>query len=141
MTEDIDIDQPIDTFNYLDIETVPVIGIEKITKLTWGRFDILIKRYYGRNAVIADHLKLVLDFNSIADVSQVLVGQVINFPDMYTLLKRLSFSDETTDIPGVGSTEIPTVQSIKSNVTIAQPVLNIEMKPVAYDDSTGIITF
>lgn len=140
MLTDEQFDTPISTYIYTDLSLVDVVATERITKNNWGRFDGIVKKYYGRRADANKYVKLLLDFNNIPDATQVSIGTIIRIPDMQSLERIISI-DESDLCPGVNSSTEIIKKGISSDQTTAQPILAITMESVKYDASKGVITF
>lgn len=123
---------------------IPLIDTVKIDNLLYGRFDIIMNRYYkGR----MDFIQLVMDFNKISDPIEIKIGAIIELPDLFALEDLTSVNNilDTDIIPGVNET--PNSRTVnnsmagnnKSLQTTAVPKLKIKKEPVSYDSETGVL--
>lgn len=140
-------------------DTIPVLDSVKITDLTWGRLDLIVLKHYSGllQASPADSLflfyQLLLDFNNITDPTNLKMGQVIDIPDLVTLLEyieTLLLEGAEQKIPGIISTqkyhtasgEIIEHLPVKQNVIYGIPKLKTHsQKKVTYDPETGKAIF
>jgi len=139
---------PVDQlFNQLPIIDIPLINIVKIDNNLFGKFDIIINRYYGGDMRI---LPLLLAFNKITDQTEVKLGTILELPNFDILFNQLTPNTILSDnnIPGISKTmdnKIINNETIKAtnstNLTTASPKLQITLKKVSYDLETGILSY
>ena len=139
-------------------DTIPVLDSVIITDLTWGRLDLIVLKHYAGllQAAPADSLfsfyQILLDFNNITDPTNVKIGQVIDIPDLVTLLQYIETSTvyDGGHIPGVVSPQKyhnATNESVEhipvsQNVIYGIPKLKTHtQKKVTYDPETGKAIF
>lgn len=122
----------IDKYYIENIDKIILIGAIKITPDLFNNIDNIILKYYGT----IEYLPLLMLFNNISDLTSIKIGTLIKLPDINSLIDNVYIVDDTINI-SLQTNKI----NIKSNKTTASPKLNISMKKVNYDDSTGIISF
>ena len=146
--------QIISDYIYQNKESIPIIDVVKVTKDSWGRLDIIIFEYCDGKM---EFLPILMDFNKIANPFTVPIGTLINIPDYQYIIESIKtntvFNADNNDdvnIPGVSNSMACITQNklnIKQGVnknsdkTIGIPKLNVTLKKVNYDSSTGIITY
>lgn len=141
-----------------DRDTIPILDSVIITDLTWGRLDLIVLKHYAGllQAAPADSLfsfyQILLDFNNITDPTNVKIGQVIDIPDLVTLLQYIETPGEDFDqkIPGLVSVqkyhnatnELGEHIPVRQNVIYGIPKLKTHtQKKVTYDPETGKAIF
>ena len=148
-------------------DTIPVLDSVIITDLTWGRLDLIVLKHYSGLLQASPEgslflfYQLLLDFNNITDPTNLKMGQVIDIPDLITLLEYIETplreDAESTGqspfeqkIPGIISTqkyhtasgEIIEHLPVKQNVIYGIPKLKTHsQKKVTYDPETGKAIF
>lgn len=146
--EDFGSNQIISDYIYKNKESIPIIDVVKVTKEIWCRLDIIIFEYCDGNM---EFLPILMDFNKIANPFDVPVGTLINIPDYQYIIEQLEINTVDTEIPGV-SNSMACIEQNKINMdlnnankntdkTTGIPKLNITLKKVSYDSSTGIIKY
>lgn len=145
--EDFGNNQVISDYIYQNKESIPIINVVKVTKDSWGRLDIIIFEYCDGQM---EFLPILMDFNKITNPFNVPVGTLINIPDYQYILESIKTNTIDTQIPGVSNSMVCLEQN-KTNIkqgitknsdkTVGIPKLNISLKKVNYDSSTGIITY
>lgn len=144
------IDEFEETFVYQYIyenkNNIPILDTIKINDFLFGRFDIIINKYYHNKI---EYLPLLLDFNNITNPIDVNIGRLIDIPDFdYVIqnLKKCNIFDNNI-IPGVNNSmnnqEVNNIKLTENNKskTTAIPKLKITQKNVSYNKETGIITY
>lgn len=141
-----------------DRDRIPVLDSVIITDLTWGRLDLIVLKHYAGllQATPADSLfsfyQILLDFNNITDPTNVKIGQVIDIPDLVTLLENIEtpLAEDDQKIPGLVSTqkyhnatnELGEHIPVRQNVIYGIPKLKTHtQKKVTYDPETGKAIF
>lgn len=141
-----------------DRDRIPVLDSVIITDLTWGRLDLLVLKHYAGllQAAPADSLfsfyQILLDFNNITDPTNVKIGQVIDIPDLVTLLENIEtpLAEDDQKIPGLVSVqkyhnatnELGDHIPVRQNVIYGIPKLKThKQKKVTYDPETGKAIF
>lgn len=141
-----------------DRDRIPVLDSVIITDLTWGRLDLIVLKHYAGllQAAPADSLfsfyQILLDFNNITDPTNVKIGQVIDIPDLVTLLENIEtpLAEDDQKIPGLVSTqkyhnainELGKHIPVRQNVIYGIPKLKTHtQKKVTYDPETGKAIF
>lgn len=141
-----------------DRDRIPVLDSVIITDLTWGRLDLIVLKHYAGllQAAPADSLfsfyQILLDFNNITDPTNVKIGQVIDIPDLVTLLENIEtpLAEDDQKIPGLVSTqkyhastnELGEHIPVRQNVIYGIPKLKTHtQKKVTYDPETGKAIF
>ena len=141
-----------------DRDRIPVLDSVIITDLTWGRLDLIVLKHYAGllQAAPADSLfsfyQILLDFNNITDPTNVKIGQVIDIPDLVTLLENIEtpLTEDDQKIPGLVSVqkyhnatnELGDHISVRQNVIYGIPKLKTHtQKKVTYDPETGKAIF
>lgn len=141
-----------------DRDRIPVLDSVIITDLTWGRLDLLVLKHYAGllQAAPADSLfsfyQILLDFNNITDPTNVKIGQVIDIPDLVTLLENIEtpLAEDDQKIPGLVSVqkyhnatnELGDHIPVRQNVIYGIPKLKTHtQKKVTYDPETGKAIF
>lgn len=131
---------------YENKDKIPIIDTVKINDFLFGRFDIIINRYYHDKM---EYLPLLLDFNNITNPIDINIGKLIDIPDFDWVIQNLKKCNIFDDniIPGINTSmnnqEVNNIQlseNTKSKTT-AIPKLKITQKNVSYDKETGIITY
>ena len=147
MTIDETIINEISKYTYLNKNLIPIIDTVEINEFIFGRFDILLNKYYGSYDNRMDLYPLLLDFNNISDPTDIYLGMFINIPDFESFINQLEFSDDNI-VPGVNSTtnskiinRIEAESAKDSDSTLAVPKLGIRGKKISYNPETGIIKF
>lgn len=147
MTIDETIINEISKYIYLNKNLIPIIDTVEINEFIFGRFDILLNKYYGSYDNRMDLYPLLLDFNSISDPTYIYLGMFINIPDFESFINQLEFSNDSI-IPGVNNTtnskiinRMEAEAAKDSDSTLAVPKLGIRGKKVSYNPETGIIKF
>lgn len=131
---------------YQDKSTIPIIDTIEVNDFIFGRFDIILNKYYGAFENRMALYPLLLDFNNISDPTNIYVGMFINIPDFESYLNQIEFAIYDK-IPGVNSTTnsnvINEMQLTAENddTTLAVPKLGIKSKKASYNPKTGIIKF
>lgn len=137
----------LDVFEISNMLDIPLIGVVRIDKNSFGKLDVVINRYYNGNM---KYLKLLMDFNKISDPTEMRIGQVIELPDFEYLLQNTKINSILDDniIPGVSiSTNNFVVNSSKqknstnSTKTTASPKLKLTFNKVSYNNDTGMLKF
>ncbi len=150
--EELSYNQVISDYIYKNKETIPIINVVKVTKDVWNRLDIIIFEYCDGNMFF---LPMLMDFNKIENPFNVPVGTLINIPDYQYVIQALEITEIFNDkIPGVSNSMSCINQNIENriafgndgnsvtkNKTVAIPKLNIALKKVSYDATTGIISY
>lgn len=140
-------------YNTSDRDNIPILGYVKIDENNWGRLDKIVLEQYGS----MDFYPLFLDFNNITDVDKLQKGQILDIPDMFTLMNQTNIleildkdSDENDIIPGVckSANNKVTNEELRSRnynsnktKTTANTKLNITQQTVNYDQLTGMVKF
>lgn len=141
-----------------DRDTIPILDSVIITDLTWGRLDLIVLKHYAGllQAAPADSLfsfyQILLDFNNITDPTNVKIGQVIDIPDLVTLLENIEtpLAEDDQKIPGLVSVqkyhnatnELGEHIPVRQNVIYGIPKLKTHtQKKVTYDPETGKAIF
>lgn len=141
-----------------DRDRIPVLDSVIITDLTWGRLDLIVLKHYAGllQAAPADSLfsfyQILLDFNNITDPTNVKIGQVIDIPDLVTLLQYIEtpLAEDDQKIPGLVSVqkyhastnELGEHIPVRQNVIYGIPKLKTHtQKKVTYDPETGKAIF
>lgn len=141
-----------------DRDRIPVLDSVIITDLTWGRLDLIVLKHYAGllQAAPADSLfsfyQILLDFNNITDPTNVKIGQVIDIPDLVTLLENIEtpLAEDDQKIPGLVSVqkyhnainELGEYIPVRQNVIYGIPKLKTHtQKKVTYDPETGKAIF
>lgn len=141
-----------------DRDRIPILDSVIITDLTWGRLDLLVLKHYAGllQAAPADSLfsfyQILLDFNNITDPTNVKIGQVIDIPDLVTLLENIEtpLAEDDQKIPGLVSVqkyhnatnELGDHIPVRQNVIYGIPKLKTHtQKKVTYDPETGKAIF
>lgn len=141
-----------------DRDRIPVLDSVIITDLTWGRLDLIVLKHYAGllQAAPADSLfsfyQILLDFNNITDPTNVKIGQVIDIPNLVTLLQYIEtpLAEDDQKIPGLVSTqkyhnatnELGDHIPVRQNVIYGIPKLKTHtQKKVTYDPETGKAIF
>ena len=141
-----------------DRDRIPVLDSVIITDLTWGRLDLIVLKHYAGllQAAPADSLfsfyQILLDFNNITDPTNVKIGQVIDIPDLVTLLENIEapLAEDDQKIPGLVSVqkyhnatnELGDHIPVRQNVIYGIPKLKTHtQKKVTYDPETGKAIF
>lgn len=141
-----------------DRDTIPILDSVIITDLTWGRLDLIVLKHYAGllQAAPADSLfsfyQILLDFNNITDPTNVKIGQVIDIPDLITLLENIEtpLAEDDQKIPGLVSVqkyhnainELGEHIPVRQNVIYGIPKLKTHtQKKVTYDPETGKAIF
>lgn len=141
-----------------DRDRIPVLDSVIITDLTWGRLDLIVLKHYAGllQAAPADSLfsfyQILLDFNNITDPTNVKIGQVIDIPDLVTLLENIEtpLAEDDQKIPGLVSVqkyhnatnELGEHIPVRQNVIYGIPKLKTyTQKKVTYDPETGKAIF
>ena len=141
-----------------DRDRIPVLDSVIITDLTWGRLDLIVLKHYAGllQAAPADSLfsfyQILLDFNNITDPTNVKIGQVIDIPDLVTLLENIEtpLAEDDQKIPGLVSVqkyhnatnELGDHILVRQNVIYGIPKLKTHtQKKVTYDPETGKAIF
>lgn len=142
-----------------DRDRIPILDSVIITDLTWGRLDLIVLKHYAGllQAAPADSLfsfyQILLDFNNITDPTNVKIGQVIDIPDLVTLLEYIEtpLQDASeAQIPGLVSVqkyhasinELGDHIPVRQNVIYGIPKLKTHtQKKVTYDPETGKAIF
>lgn len=141
-----------------DRDRIPVLDSVIITDLTWGRLDLIVLKHYAGllQAAPADSLfsfyQILLDFNNITDPTNVKIGQVIDIPDLVTLLENIEtpLAEDDQKIPRLVSTqkyhnatnELGEHIPVRQNVIYGIPKLKTHtQKKVTYDPETGKAIF
>ena len=141
-----------------DRDRIPVLDSVIITDLTWGRLDLIVLKHYAGllQAAPADSLfsfyQILLDFNNITDPTNVKIGQVIDIPDLVTLLQyiEIPLAEDDQKIPGLVSVqkyhnatnELGEHIPVRQNVIYGIPKLKTHtQKKVSYDPETGKAIF
>lgn len=141
-----------------DRDRIPVLDSVIITDLTWGRLDLIVLKHYAGllQAAPADSLfsfyQILLDFNNITDPTNVKIGQVIDIPDLVTLLENIEtpLAEDDQKIPGLVSVqkyhnatnELGEHIPVRQNVIYGIPKLKTHtQKKVTYDPETGKAIF
>lgn len=141
-----------------DRDTIPILDSVIITDLTWGRLDLIVLKHYAGllQAAPADSLfsfyQILLDFNNITDPTNVKIGQVIDIPDLVTLLENIEtpLAEDDQKIPGLVSVqkyhnatnELGDHIPVRQNVIYGIPKLKTHtQKKVTYDPETGKAIF
>lgn len=140
-------------------DTIPVLDSVIITDLTWGRLDLIVLKHYSGLLQASPEgslflfYQLLLDFNNITDPTNLKMGQVIDIPDLVTLLEYIEtplLEGDEQKIPGIISTqkyhtasgEIIEHLPVKQNVIYGIPKLKTHsQKKVTYDLETGKAIF
>jgi len=130
-----------------NVSMINIVDIIKIDDRLWGRFDLIMNKYYqGRMEL----LPLLMSFNGIADVTEVNIGQFIEIPDIQSLEQNVSVNTILDDniVPGIMSTtnnllinQQKTLENLNKNKTNAMPKLGITLKHVSYNKDTGEVIF
>ncbi len=139
----------IDKFlNTISLANIPLINVITIDNLLYGRFDIVMNKYYLGQM---QYIPLILAFNRITDTIELKIGTIIELPDIDILLKQILFTkiiddENPSDIPGINKTTNSqitnkTIAISKSNKTTASPKLKIPLTKVSYDKNSGILKF
>lgn len=141
-----------------DRDSIPILDSVIITDLTWGRLDLIVLKHYAGllQAAPADSLfsfyQILLDFNNITDPTNVKIGQVIDIPDLVTLLENIEtpLAEDDQKIPGLVSVqkyhnatnELGDHIPVRQNVIYGIPKLKTHtQKKVTYDPETGKAIF
>lgn len=141
-----------------DRDSIPILDSVIITDLTWGRLDLIVLKHYAGllQAAPADSLfsfyQILLDFNNITDPTNVKIGQVIDIPDLVTLLENIEtpLAEDDQKIPGLMSVqkyhnatnELGEHIPVRQNVIYGIPKLKTHtQKKVTYDPETGKAIF
>lgn len=141
-----------------DRDSIPILDSVIITDLTWGRLDLIVLKHYAGllQAAPADSLfsfyQILLDFNNITDPTNVKIGQVIDIPDLVTLLENIEtpLAEDDQKIPGLVSVqkyhnatnELGEHIPVRQNVIYGIPKLKTHtQKKVTYDPETGKAIF
>lgn len=144
------IDEFEETFVYQYIyenkNNIPIIDTLKINDFLFGRFDIIVNKYYHNKI---EYLPLLLDFNNISNPIDVNIGKIIDIPDFDWVIQNLKKCNLLDDnkIPGVNfsmnsqNNNDSLKQENNNSKTTAIPKLKITQKNVSYDKETGIITY
>ena len=139
-----------------DRDRIPVLDSVIITDLTWGRLDLIVLKHYAGllQAAPTDSLfsfyQILLDFNNITDPTNVKIGQVIDIPDLVTLLQYIEtpLAEDDQKIPVSvqkyhnATNELGDHIPVRQNVIYGIPKLKTHtQKKVTYDPETGKAIF
>lgn len=135
----------IENFHLLNYDEVTVIDYVKIDNRLYGRFDLIINKYFRGNI---GFLPILYAFNNITDPVEVNLGRIIKIPDIDSIEAQLKINKILEDdiVPGVVSDmnnfNVNSKANIKNNSskTTALPKLNITVTKVKYDKTTGKLT-
>jgi len=139
----------IDKFlNSISIVDIPLIDVIVITNILFGRFDIIINKYYNGEM---KYLPLIMAFNKITDPVEIKLGTIIELPDIDSLLKQIFISqinddENNSDIPGINNStnsKLNNMSIVKINTskTTASPKLKITLEKISYDSVSGLLKF
>ena len=139
----------IDKFlNSISIINIPLIDVIVITNILYGRFDIIMNKYYNGEM---KYLPLIMAFNKITDSIEIKIGTIIELPDIDSLLEQILISqinddENNSDIPGINNSTNSKTNNIsisKTNTTktTASPKLKITLEKISYDSVSGILKF
>lgn len=142
--------QTISDYIYNNKESIPIVNVVKITPYLWGRLDIIINEYCDG---VLEFLPILMDFNKLVNPFDLKIGQYLNIPDYQYVINSISLVD-LGNIPGVNNnmdclevnkdreTDMVTANNnTGKSRTVAIPKLNVNLKKVSYDTSTGKIRF
>lgn len=126
-------------------QDIPILDTIEVNDFIFGRFDILLNKYYGAYENRMALYPFLLDFNGISDPTSINKGMMIDIPDLDYLLEQIEVYNESM-IAGVNLTTnskaINETQSIEeADSTLAVPKLGIKGKKAKYDPVTGVIKF
>lgn len=130
----------------IELSQIPLIGRIIIDDKLWGRIDVILNHHYDGNLFYAP---LLMAFNNISDISEMKIGMVFELPDLDYYNRQINVNNilnDDTIIPGINKSMnnnvINTTLNSKNNlnITLAQPKLQISLKQIDYNPSTGIIT-
>lgn len=137
----------IDKFQYLKkLSEIPLIGTLKIDNLLYGRFDIIINKYYNG---FKKYIEPLMDFNKISDPTEVKIGMIIELPDFQTLEQQTKIigdlEDSDIQLPGIlkdiSNSQNNSNAGVSSTQTVASPKLKISLEQVSYDAESGKIKY
>lgn len=128
----------IDKYYIDNIDDIILIDVIKITKETLNKLDMLIWKYYYN----INYLPLILSFNNLPDITEISIGTIIKFPEINSLLNNIIVLNNNEDkiVQGINNL-FSEKKQIKNNTTLASPKLNINLRKVNYDETSGIITY
>lgn len=126
-------------------QDIPIIDTIEVNDFIFGRFDIVLNKYYGAYENRMALYPFLLDFNGISDPTSINKGMMIDVPDLDYLLEQISIFNEsmiagvnlTTNSKAINKAEVLE----ESDSTLAVPKLGIKGKKATYDPLTGIINF
>lgn len=128
----------IDKYYIDNIDNIILTDVIKITKETYNKIDMLMWKYY----YTIDYLPLILSFNNLPDITEIPIGTIFKFPEINSLLSNIILLNENEDKIVQGITSLfPEKKQIKNTTTLASPKLNINLRKVNYDETSGIITY
>jgi hypothetical protein len=135
----------VDQYFIDSIKSIPIVDIIKIDNKLYGRFDLIIKKYFRG---IMGFLPLLYCFNDITDPIEINIGRLIKIPDFDILNQKLLILNVLDDdnVPGIVDMNNHKVNSSMkitntSTKTTALPKLNITLPKVKYNSETGEIFF
>ena len=137
----------IDKFQYLKkLSEIPLIGTLKIDNLLYGRFDIIINKYYNG---FKKYIEPLMDFNKISDPTEVKIGMIIELPDFQTLEQQTKIigdlEDSDIQLPGIlkdiSNSQNNSNAGVSSTQSVASPKLKISLEQVSYDAESGKIKY
>ncbi|MCK9415712.1 hypothetical protein M0Q97_03515 [Candidatus Dojkabacteria bacterium] len=135
----------IENFHLINYDEVNIIDFLKIDNRLYGRFDLIINKYFRGNI---GFLPILYAFNNITDPIEINIGRIIKIPDIDSIEKQLKINKILEDdvVPGIVSDmnnfNVNSKIKIKNNSskTTALPKLNITLTKVKYDATTGDLT-